>query len=369
MAIARSRVRVGLRTVRNSLLAVLLVAGCAERSRPAPAGATIDGLRLVTTFTLDDGTIESASLADDARVVVVARPNILAVFDSTGTPQATLGWTGSGPGEFRMLSWAEPGGRDSVWAYDFQLRRLSLFAAGAFADSWRIDGASTPNVVARLRSGEALLVDPFFPMPSRTGGLAVDTVGVLALRLPATTARPLRRIPWETRFQDVRSVASIGQPLGPRASLVASDSGFFVAFGNRADVAEYDASGALRRRLELALPERAVSDLEAEWARRQAERPTRIEGVATLFASVPLPTTAPVIAGLLVDHDQLWVKTFQVSDSVPTMWYAFRASGAPRDSLSLPAHAQLLAIRAPLVLLKTTAPSGEEFLVLYAREP
>ncbi len=350
-------------------LAALVLAACAPPDPRTPASTTIDGLTLVHRVTLDDGTIASAALADDGRIVAFARPNIIAVFDSTGTHHTTLGRTGSGPGEFRMLTWAAPGGGDSVWAFDFQLRRLSLFVGDAFADSWRIEGAATPNAIARLGSGEVLVVDPFMPMPARRGGLSVDTVGLLALRPPATTPQPLARIPWYTRYQDGASVALVTQPLGPTASVVARESTVVVAFGDRPEIMEYSAAGALLRRVALALPLRAVSEAEVAWARRRAERPSTLGGVSELLKTVPLPTTVPAIAGLLMDREELWVRTFQVSDSVPTMWYAFREGRAAHDSLLVPAGAQLLAVRAPLVLLKVTAESGEEAVALYRRSP
>lgn len=355
---------------RHTLLAIALIAACADAPRSAVPLTSISGLQEITSFTLEDGTIASARLSADSRIVVVARPNILAVYDSSGARLASLGRTGSGPGEFRMLMWAAPGGADSVWAFDFQQRRLSLFSAEfAFADSWRIDGATTPNAVARLGSGAVILVDPFMPMPSRSSGLSVDTVNLLALLPPATAPTRLARIPWTTRFQAAESVALIAQPLRPAASVAAGDSSVFVAFGDRAEVFEYDATGRLLSTRALQLTPRATRPEELAWARALAERPSTFDDVPPLYRSVPLPTTAPLIADLRVNGDRLWIKEFQVSDSVPTTWRGFSFTGAQVDSLSLPAGTQLLDLRGSWVLLKVTDPSGDESVALYRRQP
>lgn len=368
MAIANIVVEDALRRVRSALIVLTLVSGCAEAPRVIQPDEAIAGLTRVSAFPLDDGTIASAALTLDKRVLVFARPNILAVFDTLGVRQATIGRGGSGPGEFRVLTWAAPGGTDSIWAYDFQQRRLNLFGAdGAYLDSWRVEGASTPNVVARLRSGAALLIDPFMPMPARSAGLSVDTVTVLSLLPSRTTPTRVTRIPWSTRFQSSGSVALIAQPLGPIASIAAGDSSFFVAFGDRAEIIEYDGTGRIPSRRSLDLQPRAISDAELAWARALADRPSTLDGIPDLLRAVPLPSIAPVIAGVRVDGQRLWVKSFAVADSIPTMWYAFSASGTRIDSLSIPAGTQLLDIRERLVLLKVAAPSGEESVALYRR--
>ncbi len=354
----------------RTALAIALIAACGESPRDATTQATISGLQNIALFTIDDGTIASARLSADARIIVVARPNILAVYDSSGIRLASLGRNGSGPGEFRMLMWAAPGGADSVWAFDFQQRRLNLFgAAFAFADSWRVVGATTPNAVARIGSGAVILVDPFMPVPSRSAGISVDTVNLLALLPPATAPTRLARIPWTTRYQAAESVALIAQPLGPVASVTSGDSSVFVAFGDRAEVLEYDAAGKLLSTRALQLTPRAITPEEVAWARALAEQPSTFDNVPPLYRSVPLPTTAPLIAELRVNGDRLWVKEFQVSDSVPTTWRGFSVTGAQVDSLSLPAGTQLLDLRGSWVLLKITDPSGDESVALYRRQP
>jgi hypothetical protein len=346
--------------------AALASLGCGARDVALPPSDVSDRLQLVGRIELEDGSIATAALSADAHVLVLARPNILATYDSTGARQASIGRSGAGPGEFRQLWWADFGGRDSLWTYDFAQRRLSLFATdGRVLDSWRVASAASPNAVGVLASGGILFVDPFMPMPSRSANLSTDTVALAMLRPPSGELTILGRFPWSVRYQKAGSVALITQPLAAKAHFAVSDSTVFVAFGDQPVVRELDASGRVVRTIQLDLPARGVSDGERAWARSLSGRTSTMDEVPALYADVPIPTTVPVVAGLIVDGPLLWTETFRVTDSLPSTWYAHSLSGSRVDSLSLPAGSTLLALRAPFALLKLSTADGEESVGIY----
>ena len=103
---------------------------------PAVLIAQGDGAHLTATRTLlidaatNDLSVVKALAVSPSGTIAIAQPqdNAIRLFDAMGNPVATLGRTGSGPGEFRGL-FAVGWTGDTLWANDRAANRLTFFAA------------------------------------------------------------------------------------------------------------------------------------------------------------------------------------------------------------------------------------------------
>jgi hypothetical protein len=78
-------------------------------------------------------------LGDGTIVVADGDDNALHYFSAEGKPLRTAGRTGTGPGEFRHLTWLGRCGSDSLHVWDMVLGRMAVYAAnGAFVRQYTI---------------------------------------------------------------------------------------------------------------------------------------------------------------------------------------------------------------------------------------
>ena len=92
--------------------------------------------RVTGATRLADGTIVVADLDD----------NTLHFFSAGGAPLRNVGRAGSGPGEFRRVTWLGRCGGDSLHVWDMLQRRMSVFAPnGGYVRQYAIPADSTPG--------------------------------------------------------------------------------------------------------------------------------------------------------------------------------------------------------------------------------
>jgi hypothetical protein len=120
-------------------------------------------------------------------MVYVTQPADLNIrgFDTTGHPVRTIGRSGEGPGEFRMLLSAGFVG-DTLYVADQTLRRLSMFTAdGQFVRSYEFasplianpSAVLLPTLLHRLLDDRTAIVRPSVAIRSRVAG--VNAVPIL----------------------------------------------------------------------------------------------------------------------------------------------------------------------------------------------
>jgi len=349
---------------------VLVWLGCASggadlRSEP------LKGYALIANFLVNDGTIESGHWLASGRILVRSRPNLLTVHDTTGRLITRIGRDGAGPGEFRQLSWAKPGGPDSIWTYDLTLRRVSLFSeGGTLLGSWHVEGTVFGNVEARLRDGSFVLVDPYMPMPIHgRRGLRVESVTVSVLRLPDTRVVSISRWPWRSLYTSPATSSLISQPLGPIGMIAEGDSTFWVAFGERPLLTEIGHDGIARRELTLSISPVPVSDADRVWARSRGKSRSDFAGVQTLYQEVPLPEYWPVMDQIMRDGSRFWIRLPRIADTVEGVWLSPSLADGKVDTLRLPAGLSLLSATTPYIMVRAAAPSGDEYLQVYRQKP
>ena len=354
-------------TFANVSLALVSL-GCAVSHSDLPS-APLEGYALIANFSVDDGTIEGGHRLSSGRILVRSRPNLLTVHDTTGKRVARIGRDGGGPGEFRQLSWAAPGGPDSIWTYDLMSRRLSVFSeSGTLLASWRVEGTAFGNIEARLTDGSFVLIDPHMPMPVYGSGLRVESVSVGVLRLPDATVVTISRRPWRSLYTSLTTRSLISQPLGPKGTIAEGDSTFWIAFGDRSLVTEMGRDGSPRRELQLPIVPAPVSERDRAWARSLAKSRSEFAGVQALYEEVPLPANRPAMDQILRDGSRLWISLSRAADTVDGLWLSRSLADGVVDTLRLAPGVSLLSASAPYIVVRAATQSGDEYLQVYRRK-
>jgi hypothetical protein len=124
------------RSWRGVLSAAAALAACDAADRPAPAAFAGQAVVTITsTVPLTDGTARILgrpavlSTAPGGEIVIGDRSDKdIKIYSAAGSRLRTVGHPGQGPGEFLSLMGAQSYG-DSLAAYDFLLRRLTIFSA------------------------------------------------------------------------------------------------------------------------------------------------------------------------------------------------------------------------------------------------
>lgn len=159
------------------LLALVLAAACGRDARGEARTVALDRLprwTLAPELTIDGDFGSVAALAADSRGKVYVADGMkqqVQVFAPDGRRLATLGRRGGGPGEFTGLRDVVVGRGDTLFAFDVQAQRVTLFA-----------GAPQPRVVRTVdvaRAGERANYQVYAPA---RGGLIVPYI------VPATEA-------------------------------------------------------------------------------------------------------------------------------------------------------------------------------------
>jgi hypothetical protein len=278
------------------------------------------------------------------------------VFNGDGEVVRLLGARGSGPGEFRALSWMTVAG-DSLLAYDALEQRFTLFGAAGRVRSAPLDaGSALYNMpLGRFHDGTLLVKSggPRFPFPGMPGQVRRDSALLLLVDADGHVRDTLAHVPWSESFGvaigsgDRRFMAPMPRPFARRTSAVVMRDGVGVGEGGNYVIDVYARDGTLRQSIRRNMGGSPVTP-EAIRAFKEARRamPTGsgLQGsldsahVAALD-SAPFPSVMPVFEQVLVDEaDNLWVEEYSIRGGEPRRWSIFNDSGRWLGDVSTPAH-------------------------------
>ena len=212
--------------------------------------------------------------------------------DRTGKLAQRIGAKGSGPGEFRSVSWMGLGANDSLYVWDGALRRLSIFSsAGTFVRAESPEhGMARPAVFGRLRDGRWLVVTHSERDVRESGVDLVETI------LHVGIARTVREAPTPLTTSPSKRMVTVRSgdlwhsrelPAMDMGYLAACEHGFLVGSGARRDVRAYDATGTLLTTI------RAIREPGVITG---ASRTSTIEGWAGVRQGAGAPPTDPAMA-------------------------------------------------------------------------
>jgi hypothetical protein len=304
------------------------------------------------------GQLSDATLLSNGRLAF-ADPGIGAILivDSSGQFLATAGRRGNGPGEFQSVPWIRSCGRDSLFAWDPVLNRVSVFGHdGSYVRDFSF--AQRPAVVTCSWDG-------VFGMVAMPAGM----------RAPSRERSDVYKSAFTLFSEEGDSVADVGpivlgelRPLGKVTRVAVGRSYVVVGPADSLSLRLVSRRDASARSIALRLPERpaTMAHYEAAITRMGAalDRAWR-EQFREMMLKLPPPPHLPPYTRLNVDpNDSIWLTTSVPDDSV-TQVIAIDSSGAELARLSLPAGSDVLEVGQSHLLTRSSDADGHEVITLY----
>jgi hypothetical protein len=290
--------------------------------------------------------IEGVLRLADGRLVVADRASAeLRYFDERGRHLGSRGGTGEAPGEYRYLTSVGTGPGDSLWAFDFGLRRFTVLAPSGEAVRTLSVGTALAAVTAvgRLPDGGFVIREQWSAAIHRSarGGLVRDPAAVARLSADGTTLDTIALVPGREVFigsENGRAV--MNAPLLARHAVAAMADGLvYVGDQETFEIRAYDGRGTLRRAIRvtgLDLTVAADDVRRAVDARLATASPSERTMLRAHYAAMTTPRTRPAYGPLVVDDlGNLWVGAFEFAGP-PRRWTVFGADGTLRATVTMP---------------------------------
>lgn len=360
----------------GALLASLAIpVGCSDEGRLGDRVASEQVWQIGLDPTLVIGALGSSpeeslyqpqgiAYLSDGRVAVadggLGRSRV-SVFSAGGHHLRTLGGTGDGPGEFRWVTSLRAGPDDSLYAFDAQLQRLTVFSADgllARTASFRIPtsvvGSDGLFSVGRLSDGVWVGRGMESVSAAVPGEIRRDTVAVGLLDGGLRGFRPLEYLPglMTTRIADGRFGAP---PFTPRVLDAAWGRCVFVTATETPSISVYSSTGQLVVRFDGPGKPRPVTqqhlDSLLESRARDASEVTKSR-VRQWIEESTHPDRLPYFNQMLVDEwGQLWLQVYEPPNGPGTRWLVISQSGRELGTAILPERIRVFAVSRVGVLL------------------
>lgn len=395
----------------NFLLPLLLVsvAGC-EAGEPSGSGVTIrdsagvmivesasptwlegEGWRVAGQPILEIGVVDGDPRYQFDRIRAAARApggHILVadggsqeirVYDAAGRHITSFGGVGEGPGEFRslvsMVLW-----RDTVFAYDARLARLSTFdLSGRLLGTISLE--STGDAVHPLRlyglggifGGDLAMTVRAFPADRRSQPVVYwDTLPTLRYSREGTLLDTIGEFVGLDTHSTPRRAGSV--TFGRYSSWYVGEDRLYMTDGGGYEVRVYEPGRGLVRVLRALAAPRPVTDslLEAHYGPilEAARTPEQRRAFEERRDRWPHAETLPWISALRVDETgHIWVREYQTRfDRSSERWGVFDPDGRWLGRVEMPAGLAPSQIGRDYVLGVARGPMGVELVRVYVLE-
>ena len=323
----------------------------------------------------------------DGRIVVAdgARQTIF-FFDASGKLLTSAGGRGSDEDQFHGLGWIGRGPGDTLVAFDFITRRLSLFdGKGKYVRGTRLLPAD-PNVaadpLASYPDGSVLfrLGKPANPFPGAPGAVVRDSAAYMRFGLDGLPRTSLGIFPQSESF------GVLVRPKGPPSPFPVP-YGLVTVAGLRADtmligtgasfeIASIDPDGKTVGLLRVDIPREPVTPEEsAEYTKAAVTRlrsgalslKTPLDSsVIRAVEKAPFPARKPAFGRLLVDRTgALWISAPRSTPNAGSTWTVFAPDGTWLGTVTTPDGLRIDEIGADYLLGVFRARHGEERVRVY----
>jgi hypothetical protein len=291
--------------------------------------------------------VEGALLLEDGRIVVAdAGSGEIRFYGHDGAFQKSSGRRGQAPGEYQAITSLGYGPADSIWVFDYGLRRFTVLTSqGEVMRTLTVGGnLSALNAVGRLSDGwfvvregwsgalhtenrQGLARDPVAVVRTSPNGSELDTIATVVGREVYLSS------------EDGRAVMSA--PLFARSSSAAV-SGDRVYIGDQEtfEVKSYNAGGSLEQivrvpNVDLRLTGSDIQDAkEAVLANEPKERRAMMRHH---YDQMDVPPTRPAYSDLMVDaRGNLWTAEYVRYPESPAVWTVFSPDGALLGEVHMP---------------------------------
>jgi hypothetical protein len=316
----------------------------------------------------------------DAHEILVANTSSqeLRVFDERGQFLRSYGRSGSGPGEFRRMSWVARS-NDSLFLYDFGQRRVSVFSARTgFLGSTQLPALSAMEVaypVGRLANGEFVVLPVKPASAERSEGTYRDSI-----RVGVVPANPRSVVVWLGTFPYMTHLAvspSItGRPMppgiyrfGPGFHVAAAADRVWIGDSGQAELRAFDAAGRMTQ-IRLPWTPRPFDDAAFNRARRRELDGARDErarvAISAQYDARYRPQTEPFFSRLIPSRSgSLWVERYRTDPGDAADYLVLDRAGKPMAQLSGPPGFTPYEVGDDYVLGVSRDADGVEAVVMY----
>jgi hypothetical protein len=268
-------------------------------------------------------------------------------FDQRGRFLRRTGRPGAGPGEFTMIMAMGLAGPDSIWVYDFSLRRITYlsFNGDVLGVAAIQPGLPTLGVVGRLKDGSFVFAQLWSSgriAEADRSGLRRDDV-VYARYAPSGTlldtigVHPGR----EVFLMPIGGRMTMGTPpFGRTSSHTTGSETIFIGSQTTFEIGEYTAAGSPRKLIRLPDMDLDVELEDVEAVKRQQidNAPSNERrGMREYLDAMGAPATRPAYLHFLVDSERnLWASAYATFPRKPVDWYVFDGQGRWLGTVLMP---------------------------------
>lgn len=273
------------------------------------------------------------------------------VYSADGEIERTLGREGGGPGEFRALTWIAAMAGDSIMAYDWRDRRVTVFApTGEVARTVSMAsdsaGGLSPRITGVMEDGSFAVQSGTMPPPGEmTGGLTRAPARVHRVGPDGDGWVPVAELLGDERMirmDPERSMISMMVLPVFRASRSAVAGPFiYAADTDRYEIRRYQPDGTLSGLIRHASEPVPITAAETDELVRQRVELAETEAqrrIAEQFGEgLHLPPTMPAFAEMLADADgNVWVQEFVWPEGAGARWSVLSPAGRWLGDVEMP---------------------------------
>ncbi|MEP6833884.1 MAG: 6-bladed beta-propeller [Gemmatimonas sp.] len=306
--------------------------------------------------TAEVGDIASAVQLSGGTIVIADNINYqLHFYSAAGRFLRTIARRGEGPGEFKSVRWVGECSRDTVFAYDHMLNRITVFGTDGKVIRSFAPAVPQTGYVRCLLDGTTLYV-------ARSAMSELSSRGVLQVSDKA--GKLLYRSP-EMLLDD-------GRPLGTSMKIAIAPEGFVYGSGDSARVMMMSLHGESPHRISAGIADRAPTDVNRDaaveyWATFIKGTEYDYERMRGLFRKLPPVKTLPAYTDVFADvvTKAIWVRTSTFGDP-STLLERHAMDGTLQGTATLPPGLEIQQIRGDVVLaVAKDSKTGEQLLVTY----
>ncbi len=294
----------------------------------------------------------------------------LAVFASSGRLAMTIGRPGDGPGEFRSISSVEAGRGDSVFVFDSQQQRLTVFTG---------DGRLVRTVNARIHTGSRqahrqlgvrrlgdakwAVREVAAVLPGEAGRIRRDTVAVGVVDADFLDFKQLELLPG--RMTATMDGGSFGPPLfTPQVLMAGWGHCVFTSSGDGPDITVHSSAGRQVSTLMGPGVARPVVEEHLDTLlqyRLDRASPAAAARIRQWVAQTPRTKVLPYYHQMVVDEwGLIWLQVFEPPVGRGRLWYVVSQEGQELAEVRMPRDIDVYAIGKSGVLGRTFGSLGEE---------
>ena len=324
--------------------------------------------------------VDAARMSDGRIVVANAGAHELRFYAGDGAYVSSVGGEGGGPGEFRLISALELGRNDSIYVFDGELQRLSIFdARGEFARTFRVPSSIAPIAyVGRFTDERWYARDRDRMQLGPPGAIRRDTIRFIRFDSVFENHSVITALPgmMTATFRAAGDLGYRTAPFSPSPEHDVLANCLYIVTGDDFDVLIFSSNGRLVRVVRNGGERKAVSEEHRtawiddvlgqvpEAARPQARRAVE---------HIPTPEELPVYNDVVVDASgYMWLQEY-IPQSGSSRWWAgsgrwwivLSPTGKLLGRVEMPVALDIFDIGPDYVLGLWRDEIGEEFVRMY----